>query len=100
MATYTLFNRNITFLDCNENFFEMQHRAWVAMDKASGEFDKWYEQCGNILSVLKGYEDKSTELIVKYATMLLQPYSHSVCLPYKTQQNQQKDSSDCRLLEA
>ena len=65
MGKYTLLGRTIEFEECNERFFDIQHRVWNAMDAASSDFNKWYDGCGDILTVLKGYENKAAELIIR-----------------------------------
>ena len=65
MGKYTLLGKTISFEECNERFFDIQYRVWKAMDTASSEFNKWYDSCGDILTVLKGYEKKATEIIIK-----------------------------------
>jgi hypothetical protein len=67
MANYKLFNQSVSFPDSAERFFDMQHRVWGALTSASTAFNEWYKNCGDILTVLKGYEKKSTELVIKYA---------------------------------
>lgn len=67
MGTYEMLGRKIEFPDSAERFFDMQHRAWNAMSNASNEFEKWYKKCGDILTVLKGYENEATSLVIKYA---------------------------------
>ena len=67
MGEYTLLGKKISFEECNERFFDIQYRVWKAMDTASREFNKWYDSCGDILTVLKGYEKKATEIIIKNA---------------------------------
>ena len=67
MSKYKLFNQSISFPDSAERFFDMQYRAWNAMSSASADFNAWYKQCGDILTVLKGYEKKAGELVIKYA---------------------------------
>ena len=64
MSQYQLFNQNIRFPDSAERFYDMQYRAWNAMSAASDEFDEWYTQCGDILTVLNGYEKKASCLII------------------------------------
>ena len=64
MGKYTLLGTTIEFKECNERFFDIQYRVWKAMDAASSEFNKWYDSCGDILTVLKGYEKKATSLII------------------------------------
>lgn len=67
MAKYRLFNQDIIFPDSAERFFDMQYRVWKALDAASRDFDTWYKNCGDILTALKGYEKKATELVIHYA---------------------------------
>lgn len=67
MSTYPLLGQKITFKDCNEHLFDIQYQMWQSQNAASSEFDKWYDSCGDILTVLKGYEKKSAELIIKYS---------------------------------
>lgn len=67
MANYKLFNQQISFSDSSERFYDMQYRAWNAMSYASNEFNVWYDKCGDILTVLKGYEDKACDLVIKYS---------------------------------
>ncbi|MBQ9082873.1 MAG: hypothetical protein IJY28_05170 [Clostridia bacterium] len=67
MSSYQLFDQSISFPDSAERFFDMQYHAWNAISAASNDFDAWYEKCGNILTVLKGYKEKACELIIQYA---------------------------------
>lgn len=67
MSNYTLLGKTITFKDCNERFYDIQYRLWKASEAAGAEFNTWYDSCGDILTVLKGYEKKSTELIIKHS---------------------------------
>ena len=67
MAKYKLLDSNILFSDSAERFFDMQHRAWNATASAAQDFEKWYKSCGNILAVLKGYEEKAAKLVIQYA---------------------------------
>ena len=67
MGKYSLLGQVIEFKDCNERFFDIQYRVWNAMDAASSEFNQWYDNCGDILTVLKGYEDIAGALIIRKA---------------------------------
>lgn len=67
MGKYTLLGRTIEFEECSERFFDIQYRVWNAMDAASSDFNKWYDGCGDILTVLKGYENKAAELIIRHS---------------------------------
>lgn len=71
MGKYTLLGTTIEFKECNERFFDIQYRVWKAMDAASSEFNKWYDSCGDILTVLKGYEKKATREIELGDTLIL-----------------------------
>ena len=67
MGKYTILGKTIEFEECNERFFDIQYRVWKAMAAASNEFNQWYDGCGDILTVLKGYEKKATGLVIKNA---------------------------------
>lgn len=67
MSKYELFGQNIFFPDSTERFFDMYYRMYEATASASADFDAWYLQCGNILSVLRGYKSKTSELVISYA---------------------------------
>lgn len=67
MGKYTLLGRTVEFDEPNERFFEIQRRVWKSMDVASNDFNAWYDKCGDILTVLKGYEEKAADLVIKHA---------------------------------
>ena len=71
MAKYKIFNQDIVFPDSAERFFDMQYRAWNATASAACDFEKWYVSCGDILTVLKGYENKAAGLVIQYANQPL-----------------------------
>ncbi len=71
MSKYTLFTQTIEFKVCNEQFFDIQYQVWRSLDASSAEFNKWYDSCGDILTVLKGYEKKATELVIKHSNKKL-----------------------------
>ena len=65
MGKYTILEKTIEFEECNERFFDIQYRVWKAMAAVSNEFNQWYDSCGDILTVLKGYEKQATGLVIK-----------------------------------
>lgn len=67
MGTYTLFNQTINFSDAKERFFDIYYSAIKSAHQSVGEFTAWYENCGDILTVLKSYEKVAAEMVVKYA---------------------------------
>ena len=67
MGKYTILGKTIGFEECNERFFDIQYRVWKAMEAVSTEFNQWYDSCGDILTVLKGYEQKATGLVIKHS---------------------------------
>lgn len=67
MATYLLFGQRIELADSAERFFDIQQNAWDAIDAASISFESWYTDSGNILAVLKGYEEITHKLIATHA---------------------------------
>ena len=71
MGKYTLLGQTIEFEECNERFFDIQYRLWQATEAAVAEFNAWYDSRGDILSVLKGYEQKAGELIANLASKKL-----------------------------
>lgn len=67
MGKYRLFGQCIEFSDAAERFYDMKYRAWCAISSASNDFENWYQKCGDIVTVLNGYENKAKELIIYYA---------------------------------
>ena len=67
MAKYKLFNQSISFPDSAERFFDIQYKGGKAMDSASIDFNTWYKKCGDIYTVLKGYEEKAADIVIKYS---------------------------------
>lgn len=67
MAIYSLFGQKIELADSAERFFDIQQSAWDAIDVASESFGNWYGNCGDILAVLKGYEEITHKLVAECA---------------------------------
>lgn len=67
MGQYTLFDSKITFENCNENFFDLQHQLRTTLEKAASDFTLWYSKREKILTVLENYQDEAYKLVVKYA---------------------------------
>lgn len=56
MLRCALFGHTITFQDPDERFFDLQYAGWTAQDQAKKKFLNWYDKCGNIENVLRGYK--------------------------------------------
>lgn len=56
MLKCALFGHTITFRDPAERFFDLQYAGWTAQDQAKKKFLNWYDKCGNIENVLRGYK--------------------------------------------
>lgn len=56
MLRCALFGHTITFQDSAERFFDLQYAGWTAQDQAKKKFLNWYDKCGNIENVLRGYK--------------------------------------------
>lgn len=56
MLRCALFGHTITFQDPDERFFDLQYAGWTAQDQAKKKFLNWYDKCGNIETVLRGYK--------------------------------------------
>lgn len=67
MGKYTLFSQSIEFDDAAERFFDMQNELWYTLGSVADELETWYAECGNIKTVLAGYEKKAVSLLVQYA---------------------------------
>ena len=66
MSTYSLLNNSINFSDAEERFMSLQFWLWDSNSKIRTEFQKWYNNKEDMLSVLNGYPNITEELLNKY----------------------------------
>ena len=64
MLRCALFGHTITFQDPDERFFDLQYAGWTAQDQAKKKFLNWYDKCGNIETVLRGYKEFAQSVLI------------------------------------
>lgn len=67
MVKYALLGQVLMFDDAAERYFDLNFAANNASVAAKEHFVDWYKQCGNIETVLQGYEDVARELLSELA---------------------------------
>ena len=67
MSQYTIFGQSITLSDPAERFFDIQKSAWGACSNVITDFEKWYKSCGDIKTVINGYNSTAAQLVLNYA---------------------------------
>ena len=71
MSKYQLFSQTVEYSAAEERFFDFYHKSIDAANQATSEFAKWYDECGDIYTVLKGYKKIASSLVIKYANQPL-----------------------------
>lgn len=67
MGKYTLFGEVVEFTDAEERYLDIINFYKTAKHNADEEFVSWYQKCGDIASVLKGYEKTISNLVFNHA---------------------------------
>ena len=67
MIKYSLLGQSIEFSDAAERFYDLQFAAGQACAEISRRFAAWYKECGNIQTVLAGYNDVTVGYLRDFA---------------------------------
>lgn len=67
MLEYELFGKKIVFDPAAERYFDLMYAGMSAVGEAMDRFEDWYQQCGDIQSVLRGYSQEAEDLVADLA---------------------------------
>lgn len=67
MGKYNLFDQTVEFSESKERFYDVYYAAIQSASQAARDFYSWYSERGDILSVLKNYENTALTLVSQYA---------------------------------
>lgn len=71
MSKYTLFGETIEFSAADERYIKWHLSVFPAMHGATTAFESYYNECGNISSVLDGFEEALCEITAEWAVLPL-----------------------------
>ena len=76
MKMYQFLGHTVTFTDAEENFYDLYVVFLRFVLKNRNEFKSWYQDCGDIQTVLGGYKNFAVEHVEEYAKVLFESLAH------------------------